>query len=48
MLAITADTGGNVTIEIRPGQSSYTGSTRNGVTTDSYGPWDGSYEVVEP
>lgn len=45
---ITRESGGTVRIIIRPARESYEGSTRNGVTTDSYGPWDGSYEVVEP
>src|SRR5262245_392156 len=40
---ITLAGGGSVTIEIRPGQSSYTSSTRNGITSSSYGPWPGSY-----
>ncbi|MCP3100200.1 hypothetical protein LZ198_15105 [Myxococcus sp. K15C18031901] len=35
--------GGNVTLTIRPGQGSYTGTTRNGFSTYSYGAWDGSY-----
>jgi hypothetical protein len=34
-----------VPIEIRPGEASYKGSTRNGVTSYDYGPWDGSYTV---
>ncbi|MFL5895164.1 MAG: LCCL domain-containing protein [Thermoleophilaceae bacterium] len=38
--------GGTVTIEIRPGESSYTGSTRNRITSQSYGVWSGSYVVV--
>src|SRR5262245_21195786 len=38
--------GGFVTIEIRPGQASYAGSTRNGVTTVDFGPWEGSFVVV--
>ncbi|MBU8901027.1 protease B [Corallococcus sp. M34] len=37
--------GGVVLITIRPGQGSYTGSTRNGITTLSYGAWSGSYSV---
>ena len=44
---ITRETGGSVTIKIRPGLASYEGTTRNGVTTEPYGPWDGSYEIVE-
>ena len=38
--------GGMVTIEIRPGETAYTGTTRNGVTTSDYGSWSGSYVVV--
>jgi hypothetical protein len=38
--------GGAVTIEIRPGLSSYVGSTRNGVTTYPYAAWYGSYVFV--
>jgi len=35
--------GGTVTIEIRAGQSSYTGTTRNGIRTRRYGPFGGSF-----
>lgn len=35
--------GGQVTILIIPGQLSYASSSRNGVTTSSYGQWGGSY-----
>jgi hypothetical protein len=45
---ITRELGGAVRIIIRPALASYVGTTRNGVTTESYGLWDGSYEVVEP
>ncbi len=38
--------GGNITVRIMPGQSSYTGSTRNGITTTSYGVWSGSFSLV--
>ncbi len=41
-------TGGRVTIIIRPGLASYEGTTRNGVTTEPFEQWDGSYEVVVP
>jgi hypothetical protein len=44
---ITLAGGGSVTIEIRPGQSSYTASTRNGITSSSYGSWGGSYVIVD-
>ncbi len=43
---LNTTTGGIVTIEIRPGLDDYVGSTRNGVTSDSYGSWDGSYVVI--
>ena len=38
--------GGTVTLEIRAGQATYTGSTRNGVTTSDYGIWQGSYVFI--
>lgn len=34
---------GNVTYTITPGQSTYTGSTQNGVSSQSYGAWGGSF-----
>jgi hypothetical protein len=43
---ITARAGGTVTIEVRPGVGSYDGSTRNGVESDDYGPWEGSFVVI--
>jgi hypothetical protein len=43
---ITPLGGGSVTIEIRPGQSSYKGSTSNGVTSNNYGVWNASYVIV--
>ncbi|MGB5723000.1 MAG: LCCL domain-containing protein [Parasphingorhabdus sp.] len=36
--------GGQVSIQMLPGQSSYTGSNRNGVSTLSYGSHSGSYQ----
>ena len=38
--------GGTVTIEIRADAGSYTGSTRNRVTSSSYPAWHGSYAIV--
>lgn len=38
---------GVVKVTMLPGRESYPGSTRHGVTTDSCGPWHGSY-MVEP
>jgi hypothetical protein len=43
---ITFAAGGAVTIEIRPGQSSYVGSTRNGITSSDYASWDSSFVFV--
>jgi len=45
--AITVAAGGSVVIEIRAGQASYAGSTRNGVSTLNYGNWPGSFVVIE-
>lgn len=42
---ITTATGGDVTIEMVAGQPSYTGSTRNGITTSSWGAWSCSFSV---
>ena len=39
---------GTVTIEMRPGQDSYTGSERNGFSTYSWGSWDASFVFVTP
>lgn len=38
--------GGTVIIEMRPGQASYQGTTRYGVTSSPYGGWSGSYVFV--
>jgi hypothetical protein len=39
-------TGGFIEATVQPGASSYTGSTSNGVTSNSYGSWYGSYTVA--
>jgi hypothetical protein len=44
--AITFARGGNVTIEIAGGQPSYTGSTRNGITTSNWSAYPGSFRVI--
>lgn len=44
--SITVANGGNVTIEMRPGQASYRGSARNGITSREYLTWPGSFVVV--
>lgn len=43
---ITVAAGGTVIIQIRPGQASYAGSTRNGITTSPYDAWGGSFVFV--
>ena len=43
---ITAAAGGNVTIEIRAGQTAYVGFAHNGVTSRSYGQWPGSFVLA--
>ncbi|MGD7653688.1 MAG: LCCL domain-containing protein, partial [Verrucomicrobiales bacterium] len=44
---IAAGETGVIKLTILPGQSSYTGSTANGVSSFSYGSWFGSY-LIEP
>lgn len=44
--AITVEDGGDVTIEIAPGEESYDASEQNGIESSSYGPWGGSFVVV--
>jgi hypothetical protein len=40
--------GGTVTIVIEPGLDSYTGSNRNGVSSESWGRWAGSFRILGP
>ena len=40
---LTMETGGSVTIELRPGESSYKGSMRNGIKTNDYGAYGRSF-----
>ena len=35
-----------VTVKILAGQSSYQGSSRNGVTSSSFGTWPGSFSFI--
>jgi hypothetical protein len=42
---LTLENGGPVTIELRPGESSYKGSTQNGIKTSDYGPYGSSFVV---
>lgn len=43
---ITARDGGRVTIRIQPGAEFYNGTTRNGVSSQRYGAWQGSFSFV--
>jgi hypothetical protein len=42
---IQLESGGPVTIEVRPGESSYKGSTRNGIKTNDYEQYGSSFIV---
>ncbi len=42
---ITLADGGEVTFSMLPGEESYEGSTANGVTSNEYGAWSGSFRV---
>jgi len=42
---ITIESGGPVTIELRPGESSYRGTTRNGIKSTDYGNYGQSFVV---
>jgi LCCL domain len=44
---ITVAEGGSVTIQVRPGEDEYEESERNGVTSNPYGPWGGSFVVLD-
>ncbi|HKP36975.1 MAG TPA: LCCL domain-containing protein [Pyrinomonadaceae bacterium] len=41
----TRESGGSVTIELRPGESAYKGTTRNGIKTNDYGAYGRSFVV---
>lgn len=41
----TMESGGSVTVQLRPGESSYKGSTRNGIKTNDYGAYGRSFVV---
>lgn len=40
---LASESGGSVTIELRPGESSYKGTTRNGIKTNDYGAYGRSF-----
>ena len=44
---ITSAKGGTVTIEIKPGQDSYTQTSANGVTSASFGQYEGSFSFAD-
>ena len=46
--ALSRARGGTVRITIRPGRSSYAASSRNGVSSQSWESWGGSFEVLMP
>ncbi|PQO22031.1 hypothetical protein C2I36_15205 [Rhodobacteraceae bacterium WD3A24] len=37
---------GVIAVEVLPGQPSYTGTVRNGISSNSYGSWQGSYRIL--
>ena len=43
---IGLDGGGRVRIVIRPGLEAYVGTSRNGMISEDYGPWAGSFSFV--
>jgi hypothetical protein len=43
---LTREVGGIVRIVVRPGLEAYEGSMRNGVLSEAYGSWAGSFTVV--
>lgn len=45
---ITLASGGVVMIEMRLGQAAYESSSRNDISSQSYGPWEASYVFVGP
>jgi hypothetical protein len=45
---LTMESGGSVTIELRPGESSYKGTTLNGIKTNDYAKYGSSFVVNEP
>ena len=44
---ITFEKGGVFTVEIQAGQQGYTGSTRNGVVSQDWGAYEGSFAFVK-
>lgn len=44
---IKKEIGGNVTVTIEPGQPKYTGSERNGITSNNWPSYDSSFKVAK-
>jgi hypothetical protein len=42
---LASDNGGSVTIELRPGESAYKGTMRNGIKSNDYGAYGSSFVV---
>ncbi len=40
--------GGKIKVTVQPGQDAYKGSTKNGITTEKYGSFGGSYTIDDP
>jgi LCCL domain len=45
---ITLEAGGTVWISIRPGLAAYAATTRNGITSEPWPEWEGSFVIVGP
>jgi len=45
---VIGKSGGRVRVTVQPGQDSYKGITKNGITSDPFGRFGGSYTVAEP
>ena len=44
---ITVEDGGEVTFELVDGQDAYEGSASNGITSNDFGPYGGSFRFVD-
>ena len=43
---VVMSAGGEITVRVLPDAGSYTGTTSNGVTSQSYGAWEGAMDFV--
>lgn len=46
--SITLEDGGYIVIQFRPGRESYSGATRNGITSSSFGKYDRTFVIGKP